>query len=339
MAGRLPGGATTVRDIDWDALRLARSKVRGPATRITLQWLHGWLPLNEWLHTFDDKVPGHYCVSCKRLEDQDHLRRCPSRRDLVEQRLDCSRVTSLCTATTPLQHPATDLTWAHAARSLLSAHWSRQLHDEGLDGRRTCGNPPHATRNNSRALDGAERATTCSRRQRRGQSRETTFSPHSGTMVSNNATTNSISTICSVQELNARRKSIRFPFPRMMPTSLSHRKGRHLPQLQGNNKERGVQGGTPPGLGAHSANPSFGLQALHCVIIALLWRCGNAASRGIIDFISFFLIQPDDSTPTRPYMGSRCSRSTERELEPNVSRGRTGRTTRMWKDPQHVPSG
>ena len=86
MAGRLPGGATTVRDIDWDALRLARSKVRGPATRITLQWLHGWLPLNEWLHTFDDKVPGHYCVSCKRLEDQDHLRRCPSRRDLVEQR-------------------------------------------------------------------------------------------------------------------------------------------------------------------------------------------------------------------------------------------------------------
>ena len=49
--------------VDWDALRLAWSKVQGSVARNATQWLHGWLPL---------KVPGH-CVCCKDIKGQDHL--------------------------------------------------------------------------------------------------------------------------------------------------------------------------------------------------------------------------------------------------------------------------
>ena len=51
----------------------------------------------------------------------------------------CAFGSPRCGVGTSRQHPDTDLTWAHAARGLLSAHWSRLLCDDGLDGRRTCG--------------------------------------------------------------------------------------------------------------------------------------------------------------------------------------------------------
>ena len=272
MASRLPGGHTTVRDIDWDALRLARLKTRGPAARTTLQWLHGWLPLNERLHRFDDTVPNH-CVSCKNLEDQDHLWRCPSRREMVEQRLDmlhgdlafhCNDSAAGLTIVNALsawaqssspaerQHPDTDLTWAHAARGLLSAHWSRLLCEDGLDGRKTCGRILTTLLETTHELwtarnevqhasdvkdeDNRERQRALRTAEQWFQLRDNEEHQHHLAKDVLNSSVQELTTKATeyvVDWVNARQKSIRLLFPRMMPTFLSQPEGTLPPPAPG----------------------------------------------------------------------------------------------------------
>ena len=82
--------------------------------------------------------------------------------------------------------------------------------------------------------------------------------------------------------------------------SLANPKGPYLPQLRGNSKEQGVQGGTPPGPAVHSPDPPFWLTTIsgrgfarHPLQTRSPLRHGSVMalrkmlSRGKIDFISF----------------------------------------------------